>query len=111
MNALLLAKAHANPYYINRLYVKLAGNAISGLLLDYLMKQFSLADSSKNNIITLFDTDICDNTFLFVEELTQARRKLKKLPFITIVQRSEAGKFTYSLDPVLFNRYVEELQR
>lgn len=111
MNALLLAKAHANPYYINRLYVKLAGSGISGLLLDYLMKQFSLTDSSKNNIITLLDADICDNTFLFEEELVKAKIKLKKLPFITIVQRSEAGKFTYSLDPVLFNRYVEELQR
>ena len=111
MNALLLAKAHANPYYINRLYVKLAGNAISGLLLDYLMKQFSLADSSKNNIITLPDADICDNTFLFEEELAQARKKLKKLPFITIVPRSEAGKFTYALDPLLFNQYIEELKR
>lgn len=111
MNALLLAKAHANPYYINRLYVKLAGNAVSGLLLDYLMKQFSLAPSSKNNIITLLDADICDYTFLFEEELTQARKKLKKLPFITIVQRSEVGKYTYSLDPALFNQYVEELKR
>ena len=111
MSSLLLAKAHANPYYINRLYVKLAGNVTAGLLLDYLIKQFSLTPDSKNNIITLLDTDICNNTYLFTEELSQARKKLQKLSFLTIVQRLGNNKYTYSIDPNLFNKSVEEMKK
>jgi len=104
MNTLLLAQAHTNPQYVNRLYITLAGSFTGGILLEYLIKQVNI----HNSTIYISDSQLCKQTELFSDELSQAKAKLKRLSFLNIV--SNKDKSLYKFDLFLFHIAIEEVR-
>lgn len=106
MNILTVAKLHSNPYYINRFYIRLTGNMSAGILLDYVMK---IINNDKDNIAIISDEDILNNEILFKDEIKQARRRLSRLPFMTIIQK-ENNIFAYMINSIIFDAYCQKLE-
>ena len=94
---ILVKKLNEKPIAFYPIYVDITGSITSGLLLSQLMYWFSKKDK-----IFKTDSELMSETKLSTNELRNAKKKIKNLPFITVSREGLPAKTFYKIDWELY---------
>lgn len=92
-----LRELNQRPIAYYPIYRKITGSTTAGILLSQLMYWFSKKDEFHKT-----DTDLVEETMLTIDELKNAKKKIKNLSFISITRRGIPAKSYYLIDWELY---------
>ena len=98
-----LRELNHRPIAYYPIYRKVAGSTTAGILLSQLMYWFAKKDEFHKT-----DVDLLEETMLSLDELKNAKKKIKNLSFITVVRKGIPAKTYYKIDWEMYQSCLEE---
>lgn len=102
--SLLLKQLNQRPIVFFPIYRDITKSCTGGILLSQLMFWFSKKDKFWKT-----DQDIMDETRLTLNEFKLAKKRIKKLPFITVSRKGIPAKTWYEIDYVEIQKVLNKI--